>query len=128
MNRILLVEDDEDLCEMMHNILQNDGYEIEIANNGAQALALDFVEPADLVITDVFMPKINGLETIVEMRKQNPDLHFIAISGGGKETLSLARKMGAHATLEKPFSCDGLLRAVSKLIGCSRRFPRPSLV
>ena len=128
MNRILLVEDDEDLCELMHNILQNDGYEIEIANNGAQALALDFVEPADLVITDVFMPKINGLETIVELRKQNPSLHFIAISGGGKETLSLARKMGAHATLEKPFSCDRLLQAVSKLIGYSRRFPRPSPV
>ena len=128
MNRILLVEDDEDLCELMQEILQGDGYEIEIAHNGAQALALNFVEPADLVITDVFMPKINGLETIVELRKQNPDLHFIAISGGGEETLSLARKIGAHATLGKPFSCDKLLRAVSGLIGYSRRFPRPSLV
>ena len=128
MNRILLVEDDEDLCDLMHEILQNDGYEIEIARNGAQALALNFVAPADLVITDVFMPKIGGLETIVELRKQDPDLHFIAISGGGEETLSLARKIGAHATLEKPFSCDMLLRAVSQLICYSRRFPRPSLV
>jgi DNA-binding NtrC family response regulator len=127
MNRILLVEDDKDLCALMHEILQNDGYEIETAHNGAQALALDFVEPADLVITDVFMPKINGLETIVELRKQNPDLHFIAISGGGEKTLSLARKIGAHATLEKPFSGDKLVRAVSRLIGDSRRFPRPSL-
>ena len=125
MNRILLVEDDEDLCELLHEILQSAGYEIEIAHNGAQALALNYVEPADLVITDVFMPKISGLETIVELRKQNPDLHFIAISGGGEETLSLARKLGAHATLGKPFSSDKLLRTVSEIMGYSRRFPRP---
>jgi len=127
MKRILLVEDDEELRELLHDILQSAGYEIESARNGAEALALNFVLPAHLVITDLFMPKMDGLETIIELRKQQPDLDFIAISGCGQQALNLARKFGARATLMKPFSAEKFLETVSRFIGFSPRFPKPSL-
>jgi len=128
MNRILLVEDDDDLRVLIHEMLQKAGYEIESARNGAEALALNYVAPASLVITDMFMPKIDGLQTIIELRKDNPKLKFLAISGCSRESLVLAEKAGARATLAKPFSAEQLLHTVSRLVGSPRHRVRPSFV
>ena len=73
-------------------MLQDAGYEIESARNGADALALNYLAPASLVITDMFMPKMDGLQTIIELRKDNPKLNILAISGRGKESLALAKE------------------------------------
>ena len=126
MNRILLVEDDDDLRVLLHEMLEKAGYEIESARNGTEALALNYVEPATLVITDMFMPKMDGLQTIIELRKDNPKLEFLAISGCSKDSLTLAKKAGARATLTKPFSAEKLLHTVSRLVGCPRHRLRPS--
>ena len=76
-------------------------------------------EPADLLITDIFMPDVEGLETIREIRRLRPDMPIIAISGvdfEGGDYLGVARKFGAVATLKKPFLPADLLELVSRVL------------
>ncbi len=78
-------------------------------------------EPVDLIITDVFMPEKEGLETIRELRSEYPEVKIIAISGGGKninlDFLPLAKQLGALRTLKKPFDRQEMLDAVQEVLG-----------
>ena len=88
---------------------------------GLLGLELQRREPADIVITDIFMPFKDGIETIVELREQFPDTRIIAMSGGGQhlkkhDYLWAAQEFGAVTTLHKPFDAEQLLEAVRKII------------
>jgi len=120
MKRILIVEDEAGLRGLMCQALERCGYGVQGAGDGRAALALFQQQPADLVITDILMPEVEGLETIVSLRKQRPNLKIIAISGGGyyagHDYLPVAQALGAARTLSKPFTCEELEAAVRSLL------------
>lgn len=120
MRRVLVVDDDDQVRLMLQLALERDGYEVELAADGGQAVALQHSNPVDLVITDLVMPEKEGIETIVELLRDFPDLKIIAISGGGmlgsKMYLDMAHRLGAARTFPKPVERNELLEAVSQLI------------
>jgi len=102
MARILVV-DDEDLVRLtLRQMLEAGGHEVIEAANGKQGVALEAENPVDLVVTDIIMPEQEGIETIVQLRRKNPSLKIIAISGGGRmknmDFLKIAANVGADAT------------------------------
>ncbi len=119
--RILVVDDEEQMRSLIRQILEGCGYEVSEAPDGNVALWLFKEKPSDLIITDLIMPKKEGLETIMELKKDVPDVKIIAISGGGhgdkRQYLDMAKKMGADSTLAKPFEKEELLKAVKDLLG-----------
>jgi DNA-binding response OmpR family regulator len=123
MPRILVIDDDTQIREMLTQFLEKAGYEILAAPNGLAALKLQQAQPADLIITDLIMPEKEGLETIREFRRNFPMVRIIAISGGGMigpdEYLSIAKKLGAYKTFSKPLELRELLEAVRELLPTS---------
>ena len=122
MARILLVDDDPLVRETLRQGLESDGHTVIEAPDGEEALAAFDTHAVDLVITDIVMPGREGLETIMALRRREPDVNIIAISGGsganGIDYLSLARKFGARNVLSKPFRKNEILAAVNEALGC----------
>ena len=120
MKRILLVDDDPLVRGTLHAMLARAGYEVEDADNGETALDAYARQPHDLVITDLVMPDVEGLETIREMRRRFGDVRIIAMSGGGvgsaSHYLQAAKRLGALSVLSKPFSNDDLLAAIEQAL------------
>jgi DNA-binding response OmpR family regulator len=116
MARILLVEDDGRLRTTLKELLTSSGYEVWEAPDGTGVCDMYQQEHFDLVITDLVMPDIEGLEVIMELRRRDPAARIIAMSGGRKgraeSYLRIAQKLGAKRTLSKPFSNQEFLEAV----------------
>ena len=123
---ILLVEDDETLRSVLRQTLAREGYEVQEAADGRAALKALARSPAALIITDIIMPEMEGIEFIMSLRKANPKVPVIAMSGGGRlggdDYLELAQAFGAAGILAKPFDSNQLLGMVRELLG-----PRPQL-
>ncbi len=121
MARILIIDDEELARFTVRLILETAGHEVGEAKNGNEGLTQFRSNPYDLVITDIIMPEKEGIETIIELRKDYPDLRIIAISGGGRtrnlDFLRLAGQFGAAVSLAKPFSDDELIVAVNTCLG-----------
>ena len=117
MAHILLVDDEVDFRQLLMSMLAAEGHVVFGTGNGNEALELCRQKPVELIITDLIMPDKEGLEMIIEMRRDYPHLKFIAMTGGGygsaADYLSFARALGAAKTLTKPFSRKDLLDAVS---------------
>jgi CheY-like chemotaxis protein len=107
----------------VQKMLERAGYIVTSTGDGRSALEQYGSNPTDLVITDLIMPETDGLEMIQELRRINPDVRILAISGGGRvdaeEYLSVARKFGAVEVLSKPFTGQELKRAVETALGSS---------
>ncbi len=120
MANILIVDDNDLVRDLLRCILEEAGHEVMEAVNGKKAAKFHKKKPADLIITDINMPEKNGLELIVELRKKDPDLKIIAISGDSTEDLSYdlqaAQKLGAAYAFSKPFDPALLLIAVEELV------------
>ena len=120
MARILIIEDDVPVRMIIRRMIEAEGHEVIEASDGQSGVEAYRKNPADLVITDIVMPRKEGLETIKELRKDYPDVRIIAISGGGKvqgkQYLELARKFGALRTFEKPFTWKKLVETVSEIL------------
>lgn len=120
MPRILVIDDDENICQMFEKLLTRAGYEVETALNGKEGTRLCIKHPFDLIMTDIFMPEKDGLETILELRKKFPDIKLVAVSGGDNtqtlDYLYVARKMGADYTFSKPVDDKKLLQVIGELI------------
>ena len=120
MARILVIDDDEQVLEMLYESLTREGYDVLRASNGEQGLRLYREEPVDLIITDLIMPEKEGIETIIELRQDFPDVKIIAISGGGrigtKDYLNMAKIFGVQRTFTKPVAREQLLDAIRGLI------------
>ena len=121
MAQILLIEDDVVMRETLSEVLKRKGYEVVIAENGAQGLRMFREKPADLVITDIIMPVKGGIQTIIDIQKDYPKVKIIAISGGGlgtaEEYLTITKVLSVRHNFKKPFSNEELLQAVKELIG-----------
>ena len=117
--RILVVDDNEDLRSTIMALLQADGFDVSVAADGEAALASHRARPADVVVTDLFMPDKDGIETIIELKKLYPMVKIVAMSGWtstqGSDYLQVAREIGAAVTLQKPFDPAELSRVVRDL-------------
>lgn len=109
MSKILIVDDDEMVRRYLQTVLEGESYEVEVAINGYEALSLYEQKPADVVITDIAMPEMNGFDLIVELTRRWAGTKVIAISGLA-ENLAIAKMLGACETLQKPFNLDHLSR------------------
>lgn len=124
MARILLVDDDDAVRDVLRKALVGAGHEVEEAANGALAVAAYRRQPAELVITDLVMPEKDGLEAILELRRFDPAVKIIAMSGGGRSLgpgqlyLESARLFGAIEVLAKPFTASALLSTVAGVLAC----------
>jgi len=120
MARILVIDDDEQVLDMLYESLTREGYDVLRATNGEQGLRLYREESVDLIITDLIMPKKEGIETIIELRQDFPNVKIIAISGGGRtgtrDYLQMARIFGVQRTFTKPVAREQLLDAIKELI------------
>jgi two-component system cell cycle response regulator CpdR len=120
MGKILIIDDEPYILLMLKKMLERAGYEVDLASNGREGMELFEKDSADLVITDIIMPDKEGLEIILEMKKQRPELKIIAISGGGRISpesyLECARHFGAEKVFQKPFRQKELVSAVRQLM------------
>ncbi len=120
MARVLVIDDDEGVRHFIVRALERAGYEVREASDGTEGVGLHVVLSADVVVTDLLMDGMEGLETIRALRRVTPGLPVLAISGGGRadaeEVLEVARHLGAARTLRKPFRVQELLDAVQELI------------
>lgn len=120
MRRILVIDDEPYILLMLKEMLEKAGYEVDLASNGREGMALFEKDSADLVITDIFMPDKEGLEVILELKKRRPELKIIAMSGGGRtfpgSYLETAKHFGADIIFQKPFKQKDLISAVKELL------------
>lgn len=115
--KILVVDDDEAILTLFSNILTNAGYEVSTAQDGAKALRMAQMESFDLLLTDLVMPDRDGIEVIQSIRKHQPKLRIIAISGAfGGSMLRAAELLGAQATLPKPCTSAHLLTTIRNVL------------
>lgn len=119
--RILVIDDDEMLRGMLVQTLERAGYQVIEAPHGEAGLKLFRADPADLVITDLIMPEKEGVETMLELRRDYPHLPIIVVSGGsrasGRDYLPIARQLGVRCALAKPFSRQEILDAIREALG-----------
>jgi two-component system chemotaxis response regulator CheY len=118
MSRVLVVEDHAPMRAIMAAVLQSMGHQVFQAGNGREALEVQKEARAELMLTDLFMPEMEGLETIRRMRALYPELRIMAVSGGSSrgdagDYLEMAQKFGAKATLRKPFTIKEMTDAVT---------------
>ena len=114
MATILIIDDQESIRALLRTTLEAAGYAVMEASNGRIGLELYRQRPTDLVITDILMPELNGLNLLVELMREFLHARVIAISGSGegKNVLDHAKLLGARQTFQKPFSLPRLLDAV----------------
>ena len=123
MARILVIDDDSDVRATVEQTLKSAGYDVILAADGSEGVQHYRANPADLVITDLYMPNQEGLETIRELRSRFPEVAIIAMCGRptGSTMLSIAQKLGAGGVLQKPFVAEELIAAVEKALRGQRR-------
>ncbi len=117
MARILIVDDDKADRIVMGTILERAGHETFFAKDGEKALREYLGKAIDVVVTDLHMPLMHGLELITALRDLSPGPVIIAISGMGSDQLDLAEALGADETLVKPVDPQELLSVVTKAVG-----------
>ena len=117
--RVLVIDDNPDMIRTMQALLESEGFDVAVAADGEEALRLQRELPAAVVITDIYMPGKEGLETIYELRKHFPQTKVIVMSGGsraaGVDYIQVARELGAVKALKKPFAPGELIDAVREL-------------
>ncbi|WP_137392226.1 response regulator [Rhodoligotrophos defluvii] len=118
--RCLVVDDDRVVRETLVSIMEAAGFAVESAADGREALALLEVERPDLVISDIVMPEVEGIELILSLRERHPDVVILAISGGALkqegDLLRYAAALGAHAVLPKPFRRRELFEVIGRIL------------
>ena len=130
MAKILVVDDEVEVAAAIRRVLERAGYAVTLANNATEGLEAVAQQPPDVVITDIIMPKVHGVELIKTLRERYPRIRIIAISGGGSfgplaykpeaisthAYLAAAREAGAQEVLTKPFDLTDLIAAVRRLL------------
>lgn len=119
MREILVADDDPGMRGALKLALEAAGYSVRVASDGREALSLQQEKPADVLITDIFMPEADGFEAIDRFRRSFPATKIIAMSGDAKRTkleyLPVAAMIGVDATLKKPFRSEDLLKTLRSL-------------
>ncbi len=130
MAKILVIDDEQDIRVVLRQVLEREGHEVDVAEGGNEGLELLESNGADVVITDIIMPGIDGVATLGKIKENWPGVPVIVISGGGNVApasyepgaiatnayLASAERAGADCTLTKPFDRKELLDALSNLL------------
>lgn len=118
---ILIVDDEPSILQSLGGLLTDEGFEVITASNGYEALKLIEQESPDLVLLDIWMPGLDGIDTLQEIKKNNPYIQVIIITGHGTiETAVRATKMGAYDLIEKPLSIDKIIVAINNALNYRR--------
>ena len=121
MARILLVDDDPILRAALARFLVSQGHAVVEQGDGEAAIQAYREQPPDLVLTDAYMPKVDGIETALRLRSEFPDAKIVVMSGGGfrhkTDVLHLATNAGAIATISKPIEFDDLAKLLKEVLG-----------
>ena len=132
MARILVVDDESAVRATIRLLLERAGHNVVVAGDGRKGLAICEAEDFDLVFLDIFMPGMDGLETMRLVHQQHPLMPIIVISGRpvpsepGPDFLSMATKLGAVRSLQKPFKPAALLAAVAGCLDAAKRLSSSS--
>jgi len=118
--RVLVIEDNNDLRSLIQTYLEEEGFEVVSAADGREGLQRQRSDPSEIVVTDIFMPGKEGIETVFDLKREFPATRIIVMSGGpslvqGMDYLGLARELGAAKTLAKPFTMKQLADAVREV-------------
>ena len=130
MARILLIDDELDIRDSTAAVLRREGYDVMVAKDAESGLRAVREQKFDLVICDIIMPGVDGVQAINSIRDTNPDIKIIAISGGGNIGLSsyepeaitttaylrAATEAGAYSVLTKPFGRADIINAVHQTL------------
>ena len=112
----MIVDDELSFIEGLQKVLKLKGYCVDMADNGNTAIELLKSKTYEWVITDIIMPEVDGIELIIKLSKEYPDVRIIGISGGGRISadiyLEAAQKLGAHKVLKKPFTTQQLINVI----------------
>jgi CheY-like chemotaxis protein len=116
---ILVVDDEESIRRVLVRIFEPMGARVSCAGNGVEALRALEKEEFNLVITDVLMPEMDGIELIPQIKKKRPNIYILAMSGGGHNFMGdyctkLAASLGADAVIMKPFTLAEVQQAFQK--------------
>jgi len=120
MKRILIIDDDLAIQQMVKRLVEKAGYEADLASNGEEGMDMIDEGSFNLVITDIIMPRKEGIEIITAIRKDYPQIKIIAMSGGGRFTpegyLRSAKILGADRIFTKPFNHREMMTAIDELL------------
>ena len=121
MPSVLIIDDNESLREVLEAVLSEFGYACITAADGQEGWRQYQAHDVDIVITDIYMPEKDGLETILQMRREKPDLPIIAMTGSDASRLSfdpllVADKFGANVCMQKPFRNEELIKQIEALL------------
>ena len=118
---ILIVDDEPSILQSLSGLLTDEGFEVITANNGYEALKTIDSEAPDLVLLDIWMPGIDGIETLKEIKKNNASLPVVIITGHGNvETAVKATKLGAFDLIEKPLNIDKVIVTINNALNFRR--------
>ncbi|HNQ01014.1 MAG TPA: response regulator, partial [Syntrophales bacterium] len=118
---ILVVDDEESICQALHGILADEGYEVRTVGSGEEALKAIEEDPPDLVLLDIWLPGMDGLEALKIIKSENPQVQVIMMSGHGTiETAVKATKLGAFDFIEKPISLEKVVLLVNHALDLVR--------
>lgn len=113
MANVLIIDDDPEVLSLFAEALNDAGHTVHQASNGVEGLSQIEAAKPDVVVVDIFMPEMDGIETILNIRHANPGMRVVAISGGGQSRnfafLDTSPDMGADLTLHKPILPDELI-------------------
>ena len=125
--RILVVDDEESIVHTLTGILRDEGFDVQWATDGDQALTLLQTVLPDVMLLDIWLPGRDGIETLQALKAMHADVEVIVMSGHGNiETAVKATKLGAFDYLEKPLSMEGVLAAVSQALDQRQHLVPPS--
>ncbi len=117
---VLIVDDDEVSRQLLRVLLERDGYEVREAKDGREGLLQCKTSAPRIVLTDIVMPDVEGMELIMTLRREHPDIALIAMSGGntgmGPDYLKMAEKLGADASFPKPLEPQTVLDTVAAVL------------
>ena len=119
MAKVLVIDDDPRLRRVVRRMLQRGGHEVVEAQDGVEGTLRFGADHPDIVITDISMPGKEGIETILDLRRQNSSIPILVISGSDDRSqtyLQFAQKLGADAALTKPLLAEDLIREIDKLL------------
>ncbi len=115
--RVLIVDDEKNIVSSLQEILNDEGYEIVTAEDGLNALEIVQSEPPDLVLLDIWIPGMDGIEVLQAIKTYHPEIEVLVMSGHGTiDTAVKATKLGAYDFIEKPLSLDQLVMSVEKAL------------
>jgi len=121
MATILIIDDNPDILRSLRRALESKGHEVMEDADGHAALRHFAGHPADLIITDIYMPEMDGIQFIMRVKEAFPEARVIAMSGGGalagKQVLAAAEGLGVDAVLEKPLDVGTLWATVDRVLG-----------